>query len=72
MANPIFYLGETAENKTISVRYLFKHLLKTKMDYLRLILGDFFTNLTGNIYSGVGGSFCVCDNKVACDSYSSL
>ena len=46
--NLIFYLGETAENKTISVYYLFKHLLKTKADYLRLILGDFFTNFTPN------------------------
>jgi hypothetical protein len=48
IANPIFYLGGTAKNKTISVRYLCKHLLKTKADYLRLILEDFFTNFTPN------------------------
>ena len=39
--NLIFYLRETAKNKTISVCYLFKHLLKTKADYLHLILRDF-------------------------------
>ena len=46
MANLIFYLGEMAKNKTISVCYLFKHLLKTKVDYLHLILRDFFINFT--------------------------
>jgi len=34
------------KKKTTSIRYLFEHLLKTKADYLRLILRDFFTNFT--------------------------
>jgi len=46
MVNLIFYLEETAKNKTIFICYLFKYLLKTKADYLCLILRDFFINFT--------------------------
>jgi len=44
----MFYLREIAKNKTTSVRYLFKYLLKTKAYYLHLNFRDFFTNFTFN------------------------
>ena len=37
-----------AKNKTISICYLFRHLLKTKVDYLYLIFKNIFTNFIFN------------------------